>query len=175
MPVFAVSMATEFTVADLELARTVRADIEQRGGYSRPNGEFRKRIAAAGISLNSTASSKLWRAADQEAASGSETGGGSEEEANDGVTPELEDEDQGLTFEEISASHFGPLQDDETLGDYEERVSRFSVSPAFRLRQDGKSHVASIAAGALLFGDEADGPYCVAGQDSAERYGSQDQ
>ena len=91
MPVFAVSMATEFTAADLEVARIVRADIEQRGGYTRPYGEFRKRIAAAGISLNSTASSKLWRAADREAASGSETGGGSEEEANDGVTPELED------------------------------------------------------------------------------------
>ena len=59
MPVFAVSMATEFTAVDLEVARTVRADIEQRGGYSKPYGEFRKRIAAAGISLNSTARSKL--------------------------------------------------------------------------------------------------------------------
>lgn len=115
-------MATEFTAADLELARTVRADIEQRGGYTRPYGEFRSRIAQAGISLNSTASSKLWRAADREAASGSETGGGSEEEADDGVTPELEGEEQGLTFEEISASHFGPIQDNETLSDYEERV-----------------------------------------------------
>jgi hypothetical protein len=74
----------------------------------------------------------LWRAAEQEAASGSDNGGGSEEEADDGVTPELEGEEQGLTFEEISASHFGPMQDDETLSDYEERVSQglASVRPS---------------------------------------------
>jgi uncharacterized radical SAM superfamily protein len=42
----------------IEVARTIRTAVESEGCY-RPFGEFRKRLAAAGIHVSSTIASKL--------------------------------------------------------------------------------------------------------------------
>ena len=50
----------------IEVARTICTAVESEGCY-RPFGEFRKRLAAAGIRVSSTIASRLWRAVDDSA------------------------------------------------------------------------------------------------------------
>ena len=51
----------------IEVARSIRTAVESEGGHFRPFGEFRKRLAAAGIRVSSTIASRLWRAVDDSA------------------------------------------------------------------------------------------------------------
>ena len=110
----------------IDLARSIRAAVESEGGHTRPYGEFRKRIAAAGISLSSTACSRLWRAAVEEAVTSEEDLGGEGEVEGEVELPpsQPEDAEEGLSLSEVVGSHFGPIQDNETLDDYEERLSQ---------------------------------------------------
>ena len=119
-------MATSYTDADVAVARALRADIEEQGGFTRPYGEFRKRLAVAGISVSSTACSQLWRAAAEELVTTDEDQGGEEEVGakTEGHDIHPEEEDPGLSLAEIMEPYYRPIQDDETLDDYEERLSQ---------------------------------------------------
>ena len=111
----------------IEVARGIRTAVESEGGHFRPFGEFRKRLAAAGIHVSSTIASKLWRAVDESSEHSEEE---EEEEVKDGVPEpqsaqdQPEDVDQGLSLLEIEESHFYPIEHDATLESLEERMSQ---------------------------------------------------
>ena len=101
-------MASGYSSEDVDAARVIRAEIEEQGRFIRPYGEFRKRIAAAGISLSSTACSKLWKAAAEKEVITEEDPGGEEEEQE-----EQEDADeQGLTLIELKLSCLTPIREE---------------------------------------------------------------
>ena len=113
----------------IEVARSIRTAVESEGGHFRPFGEFRKRLAAAGIHVSSTIASKLWRAVDDSAEISADEEE-EEEEVKDGVPEpqsaqdQPEDVDQGLSLREIEESHFYPIEEEETLESLEERMSQ---------------------------------------------------
>ena len=70
----------------IDVARSIRTAVESEGGHFRPFGEFRKRLAAAGIRVSSTIASRLWRAVDDSAEiSADEEEEEEEEEVKDGA------------------------------------------------------------------------------------------
>ena len=102
----------------IEVARTIRAAVEEEGGFLRPYGEFRKRLAASGANVSSTSCSRLWKAAAAEKV----TEDSQDEEPGDEDVPvepkqaqetepaqarDQEEEDQGLTLDEIGRPHRG--------------------------------------------------------------------
>ena len=111
----------------IDVARGIRAAIESEGDHFRPFGEFRKRLAAADIHVDSTIASKLWRAVDES----TETSGDDKDEEDQDTPPEPqlaqdppEELDRGVSLVEIEASHFYPIEDEELLESLEARMSQ---------------------------------------------------
>ena len=119
----------------LALAREVyEAMLEQEIEGSAFNA-FRPQLKDKGLTLNSTEASKLFRAVKAEWA------GAEEEEQNGGPVgeserqgPELEpaveeaQQEKDTSWEEIRDNYFTPIQDEETLKDYEERLGQGLIS-----------------------------------------------
>ena len=119
------------------LARQFRAEIEALEGDAKVRNnynEFRKRFKVAGVTIDASVASRLWKqSAEEEEFEAKDSDEDFEAEIVDEVPPPgggLDDqspidgrEDQGLSLADLQRGFFVPIQDDETLDEFEERLA----------------------------------------------------